>query len=116
MRFIRSFASEAQVVMPRQICEAAKAQQGVEQKMFEHAKSTICLTKEESDLWVKFTWIVAMPVTLVTGIWAYKTHQEHLSHFREHPPQFIAYPHMRIMNKKFFFGDGTKTLFHNRTF
>lgn len=59
-----------------------------------------------------FTLYAALPIVLImTGIqWA--IHQGTVSEC-EQRPEFVKYPYLRIRTKRFPWGDGNKTLFHN---
>ncbi|KAJ1501702.1 Cytochrome c oxidase subunit 6A1, mitochondrial [Coelomomyces lativittatus] len=68
---------------------------------------------EAAQLWTKISWYLGFPTLLLSGLYSYQLFSEHLHHLKEHPPKFIPYSHLRIRNKKFCFGDGDHTLFHN---
>lgn len=69
-------------------------------------------------LWTKITYFVALPVIALTAIpvanveFKHAKHREHLRHLSddEWPTQ---YEYQNIRQKKFFWGDGDKTLFWN---
>ncbi|KPI95636.1 PREDICTED: cytochrome c oxidase subunit 6A1, mitochondrial-like [Papilio xuthus] len=60
-------------------------------------------------LWKKLTFFVAFPAVGLGMLNAYLAHQEE---HHERPP-FIPYDYMRVRTKRFPWGDGQKTLFHN---
>lgn len=71
-----------------------------------------------TDLWKKITYFIALPAVFLTAIPVTKVELEHAKH-REHlrdisddewPTQYL---YQNIRNKKFFWGDGDKTLFWN---
>ncbi|XP_029913473.1 cytochrome c oxidase subunit 6A2, mitochondrial [Myripristis murdjan] len=59
--------------------------------------------------WKMLTIVLAVPGVTVCMINAYMKMVAH-SHG---PPEFVAYPHLRIRTKKFPWGDGNHSLFHN---
>ncbi|CAH1638308.1 unnamed protein product [Spodoptera littoralis] len=61
-------------------------------------------------LWKKMTFFVAFPAVGLGMLNAYLAHQEHAH--AEHP-EFKPYDFMRIRSKRFPWGDGQKSLFHN---
>ncbi|XP_042898369.1 cytochrome c oxidase subunit 6A1, mitochondrial isoform X2 [Parasteatoda tepidariorum] len=62
-------------------------------------------------LWKKLFLFVSLPAVGLCMVNAYLGEKEHLEHF--HRPEFIAYEHLRIRKKRFPWGDGNHTLFHN---
>ncbi|KAL2092291.1 hypothetical protein ACEWY4_012089 [Coilia grayii] len=60
-------------------------------------------------LWKILTFVVAFPGVAVCMLNTYLKMQHH-SH--EHP-EFIPYSHLRIRSKRFPWGDGVKSFFHN---
>ncbi|XP_055917981.1 cytochrome c oxidase subunit 6A1, mitochondrial [Eupeodes corollae] len=61
-------------------------------------------------LWKRLTFFVAMPAVGLCMLNAYLKHQEHAHHPR---PPFVKYEYLAIRNKRFPWGDGNKSLFHN---
>ncbi|XP_071789187.1 cytochrome c oxidase subunit 6A, mitochondrial-like [Asterias amurensis] len=57
------------------------------------------------------TFFVALPGVAFCMFNAYKGEMEHKAH--SHRPEFVAYSHLRIRNKPFFWGEGNRSLFHN---
>ncbi|RZF40463.1 hypothetical protein LSTR_LSTR000342 [Laodelphax striatellus] len=62
------------------------------------------------DLWKKITLFVAFPAIAIASANCYVME---ISHHHERP-EFVPYEHMRIRTKKFFWGDGNHTFFHNK--
>jgi cytochrome c oxidase subunit 6a len=62
-------------------------------------------------LWKLLSFFVAIPGVAVCYINAQlKEKEEHEHHTR---PEFVPYSHLRLRSKKFPWGDGNHTLFHN---
>lgn len=59
-----------------------------------------------------FLW-VALPLCGLTGANAYYREAAHAAHLAEHPPARVEYPYMNIPGRRFPWGDGKHTLFHN---
>nr|CAD7605567.1 unnamed protein product [Timema genevievae] len=60
-------------------------------------------------LWKRLSFFVAFPAVGLCMLNCYLMHQKET---HERPP-FVPYEHLRIRNKRFPWGDGQKTLFHN---
>ncbi|KAM9329837.1 cytochrome c oxidase subunit 6A1, mitochondrial [Gastrophryne carolinensis] len=59
--------------------------------------------------WKILTFVIALPGVAVCMLNVYlKAHHHH-----EERPEFVAYEHLRIRSRKFPWGDGVKSLFHN---
>ncbi|XP_067426887.1 cytochrome c oxidase subunit 6A2, mitochondrial [Thunnus thynnus] len=59
--------------------------------------------------WKILSFVLAAPGVTVCMVNAYMKGQAH-SHEQ---PEFVPYPHLRIRTKKFPWGDGNHSLFHN---
>ncbi|XP_023134634.1 cytochrome c oxidase subunit 6A, mitochondrial [Amphiprion ocellaris] len=66
-------------------------------------------TEQAAKTWKVLTFVVALPGVAVCMLNMYLKEQQH-SHEQ---PEFVPYTHLRIRSKRFPWGDGTKTLFHN---
>lgn len=67
-----------------------------------------CTAKEK--LWRNLTFFVAFPAIGLGMVNAYLGHMEHAEEPR---PEYIPYEHLNIRRKKFPWGDGNHSLFHN---
>ncbi|KAL7663613.1 Cytochrome c oxidase subunit [[Candida] zeylanoides] len=71
-----------------------------------------------TNMWKKVTYFVAIPAILLTAIPVGITEMHHAEH-RKHQAELsddewpTQYDYMNIRSKKFFWGDGDKTLFWN---
>ncbi|KAL9609963.1 MAG: hypothetical protein Q9167_005291, partial [Letrouitia subvulpina] len=67
---------------------------------------------ESADLWRKLCIYVCIPAVVLAGLNAWNLWNEHWEHWEHMPPleERIQYPYMNIRTKKFFWGDGDKTL------
>ncbi|XP_062551895.1 cytochrome c oxidase subunit 6A2, mitochondrial [Armigeres subalbatus] len=63
-----------------------------------------------SKTWRNLSFFVAVPAVGLCMLNTYLKHQEEHGHPRA---EFIPYEHMRIRNKRFPWGDGRHSLFHN---
>ncbi|XP_070820624.1 cytochrome c oxidase subunit 6A1, mitochondrial [Chaetodon trifascialis] len=66
--------------------------------------------EQSARTWKILSFVVALPGVAVCMLNMYLKEQEH-SHQQ---PEFIPYSHLRIRSKRFPWGDGNKSLFHNR--
>jgi len=65
--------------------------------------------------WKYLSLLVACPGVAFCMLNAYKGEKEHWAHLEHHPPEFVAYSHLRIRTKPFPWGDGNHSLFHGKT-
>ncbi|CAN9513526.1 unnamed protein product [Ophioblennius macclurei] len=76
-------------------------------------KRLFSATAEHGDqsarVWKILTFTVALPGVAVCMLNMYLKEQQH-SHDQ---PEFVPYSHLRIRSKRFPWGDGVKSLFHN---
>ncbi|KAL8914141.1 MAG: hypothetical protein Q9171_001136 [Xanthocarpia ochracea] len=65
-----------------------------------------------SDLWRKLSLYVAVPALIIAALNAKNLWDEHWEHWEHMPPleERVEYDYMNIRTKKFFWGDGDKTL------
>ncbi|KAJ8285793.1 hypothetical protein GJAV_G00031010 [Gymnothorax javanicus] len=68
--------------------------------------------EQASRTWKILTFVVALPAVAVCMLNTYLKMQHH-SH--DHP-EFVPYSHLRIRSKRFPWGDGNKSFFHNPAF
>jgi len=62
-------------------------------------------------LWKLLSFFVAIPGVGACFVNAQLKEKEHWAHYEQ--PEFKPYSHLRMRTKKFPWGDGNKTLFHN---
>ncbi|XP_025269497.1 cytochrome c oxidase subunit 6A1, mitochondrial [Camponotus floridanus] len=67
-------------------------------------------TEQSLLLWKRISFFVGVPAICLAMLNCYLNHQ---AHHNDERPEFVAYEHMRIRTKKFPWGDGNHTLFHN---
>jgi len=63
------------------------------------------------DFWRKVFLYVSVPAIILSTVNTILLEKEHYSHW--HKPPFVPYEYMRVRVKRFPWGDGTRTLFHN---
>ncbi|KAG7272683.1 hypothetical protein CRUP_008511 [Coryphaenoides rupestris] len=61
--------------------------------------------------WKILSYTVALPGVAVCMANAYMKMQAH--HANHVTPEFVPYPHLRLRSKRFPWGDGNHSLFHN---
>ncbi|XP_049278667.1 cytochrome c oxidase subunit 6A1, mitochondrial-like [Anopheles funestus] len=61
--------------------------------------------------WKKLTFLVALPCVGLSALSAFMAHQK--QHEYRTRPKFVQYEYLRIRNKRYPWGDGIRTLFHN---
>lgn len=61
-------------------------------------------------LWKKVTFFVAIPSVMLCMLNTYLAHQADHGKPRQ---EFVKYEHLRVRNKRFPWGEGNKSLFHN---
>nr|ALJ10910.1 cytochrome c oxidase [Dolomedes sulfureus] len=64
-------------------------------------------------LWRNLTFFVAFPAIGLCMANAYIGEKEHIEHWNAHRPEFVPYEYLAIRRKRFPWGDGNHTLFHN---
>ncbi|KAF0773911.1 cytochrome c oxidase subunit 6A2, mitochondrial-like [Aphis craccivora] len=63
------------------------------------------------ELWKKVTYFIGLPGCLLASIYCINGHLEHEKHSSR--PEFVPYEHLRIRTRRFPWGNGDQTLFHN---
>ncbi|XP_055024247.1 cytochrome c oxidase subunit 6A1, mitochondrial [Misgurnus anguillicaudatus] len=71
--------------------------------------SAVAHGEQAAKTWKILSFVVALPGVAVCMVNMYLRSQQH-SHEQ---PEFIPYSHLRIRSKRFPWGDGNKSLFHN---
>jgi cytochrome c oxidase subunit 6a len=59
------------------------------------------------------SFLVAVPGVIICYVNAHIKEKEEQEHMEKHRPEFVAYDHLRLRTKKFPWGDGNHSLFHN---
>ncbi|KAB0793785.1 hypothetical protein PPYR_13405 [Photinus pyralis] len=62
-------------------------------------------------IWKRLTYLLAFPAIALCGANCYLAHQK--EHAEHHRPPFVKYEHMYIRTKRFPWGDGNRSFFHN---
>ncbi|XP_054467371.1 cytochrome c oxidase subunit 6A, mitochondrial [Anoplopoma fimbria] len=65
--------------------------------------------EQSAKTWKILSFVVALPGVAVCMLNMYLKEQQHT----HEQPEFIPYSHLRIRSKRFPWGDGNKSLFHN---
>lgn len=63
------------------------------------------------EFWKKVFFYVSVPAIILSALNTYFLELEHYNHY--HKPEFIPYEHLRIRTRRFPWGDGNHSLFHN---
>lgn len=62
-------------------------------------------------MWKRVFYFVAIPAVVICTIHTYIAEQEHWEHWRR--PEYVPYEFRNVRTKKFPWGDGQHSLFHN---
>uniref|UniRef100_A0A1A9VSS1 Cytochrome c oxidase polypeptide VIa n=1 Tax=Glossina austeni TaxID=7395 RepID=A0A1A9VSS1_GLOAU len=89
-------------VIRRQIALSAPRSSGTAATAGEHSGG--------HKVWKRLSFFVAFPAIGLCMLNSYLSHQEHAHHPR---PPFVKYDYLARREKRFPWGDGTKSLFHN---
>jgi len=65
-------------------------------------------------VWKLMSFVVALPGVAICWINAMLKEKEEAEHMKHHRPEFVAYDHLRLRTKKFPWGDGNHSMFHNK--
>ncbi|KAG5329416.1 CX6A1 oxidase, partial [Acromyrmex charruanus] len=68
------------------------------------------VTEQTQLMWKRLSYFVGFPAIALAMLNCYLNHQ---AHHDDERPEFVAYEHLRIRTKKFPWGDGNHSLFHN---
>ncbi|XP_057660321.1 cytochrome c oxidase subunit 6A, mitochondrial-like [Diorhabda carinulata] len=60
-------------------------------------------------IWKNITFFLAFPSIVLCAVNCYLSHQSG----HHDPPEFVKYDHLRVRTKRFPWGDGNRSLFHN---
>ena len=63
------------------------------------------------EFWKKVFLYVSVPAIILSAVNTYFLELEHYNHY--HRPEFVPYEHLRIRHRRFPWGDGNHSLFHN---
>ncbi|KAF7491436.1 Cytochrome c oxidase subunit 6A1 [Sarcoptes scabiei] len=63
------------------------------------------------EFWRKVFLYVSVPALILSGINTFLMEMEHYNHY--HRPEFVPYEYLRLRTKRFPWGDGNHSLFHN---
>lgn len=62
-------------------------------------------------LWKRLTYFVAFPAIGLCALNVFLTEKEHMKHY--HRPEYKPYEYLHVRSKRYPWGDGNHTLFHN---
>lgn len=68
---------------------------------------------ETAEYWRKVFLFVGLPIIGLVGVNTYLLEREHFEHLEHEPVNQTPYDYLKIRAKKFPWGDGDKTMFHN---
>ncbi|XP_050435632.1 cytochrome c oxidase subunit 6A2, mitochondrial-like [Adelges cooleyi] len=99
--FSRKFSSSKQL-------RAVIEEQFTKEKLNEFNKPEVL---QGVKMWKNFTFYLALPGCLLASIYCIGAHLEHEKHVKR--SEFVPYEHLRIRTRRFPWGNGDQTFFHN---
>ncbi|KAJ3052025.1 Cytochrome c oxidase subunit 6A1, mitochondrial [Rhizophlyctis rosea] len=82
----------------------------IEKVMLKDAYEARHHAEEAVSLWKKINWFLVLPALLAVTYFSGSRELHHLAHLKEHPNEYVPWPHLRKRKNAFPWGDDS--LFH----